>query len=211
MRTIPRHQCMIYQGSAATTLPGLAATLAEKLMAKKRCLFLNSPPVIGWMQKCLAGAGVDVPGETAKGALVLSSDQGHLSGGRFDTDRMLSLLGEMVDTARADGFAGLWAAGDMTWEFGAERDFDKLLDYEQKLERLFARKPGVEGICLYHVDTVPAGAIQSALQTHRAVYINETLSRVSPWYVDPFCGGLAPDIPDAEVGRMLARDSGAGI
>ena len=36
--------------------------------------------------------GVDVDAETAKGALLLSSERTHLVGGRFDADGMIQIL-----------------------------------------------------------------------------------------------------------------------
>jgi hypothetical protein len=37
------HQCMIYEGSPAKRLHGLAVLMKEKLKENSRCLFLNTP------------------------------------------------------------------------------------------------------------------------------------------------------------------------
>ena len=52
------------------------------------------------------------------GSLALSSDPGHLLDGIFDAARMLAMLAHAVNDALANGYAGLWATGDMTWELG---------------------------------------------------------------------------------------------
>ena len=57
--------------------------------------------------------------------------------GRFDIDRMLHMLEEVLDRALKDGYTGLWATGDMSREFGQGREFSKLLEYEWRLEELF--------------------------------------------------------------------------
>lgn len=130
----------------------------------------------------LMAAGVDVTHEATKGALLLSSDDSHLVNGIFDVDRMIAMLSDTVQQALADGYQGLFATGDMTWEFGAEKNFARLLEYERALEAFFQRTPALRGVCQYCEDTLPTHAVQDALISHRALYINETLSRINQLY-----------------------------
>jgi hypothetical protein len=152
------------------------------LRANRRCLYLNSPMMLEGIRTYLGALGTDVASETARGALILSSSHDHLLNGRFDGKRMVALLEQEVEATLAAGFDGLWATGDMTWEFGGERNFAALLDYECALEELFARQPALGGLCQYHSETLPREAIRDALYTHQAVYVNETLSRINPYY-----------------------------
>jgi len=133
----------------------------------------------------LAAAGVDVTNEMARTSLVLSSDQNHLVGGRFDIDSMIQTLEGAVDATIIDGYRGLWASGDMMWEFGQENDFAKLLEYEWRLEELFRRRDQLCGICQYHMDILPVHVVQTALLMHPSIFINETLSRINPYYAGP--------------------------
>src|SRR5579872_1815958 len=161
MQHSSRHQCLIYKGSPSRHLPALAALMRQKLDERHRCLYLDSPPMVAGMRSYLAAAGMNVAGEVKKGSLVLSSDQGHLANGHFDADRMLLSLEGAVRDALGAGYQGLWATGDMTWEFGSKREFGKLLDYEWKLEDLFRREPCISGICQYHIDTLPQEAVRT--------------------------------------------------
>ena len=122
MEPAARHQCMIYAGSPAKFLRSVAQVMIEKLRLNHRCLYLNSPPMVAGIRSYLAATGLDVAQEVNKRSLVLSSDQNHLEDGRFDLDGM---LGRAVDEAVADGYAGLWASGDMTWELGSYENFEK--------------------------------------------------------------------------------------
>ncbi len=173
---------MIYDGSPSKHLPGLASVIMKMLRANKRCLYLNSPAMVAGMRSCLAAKGLNVAREVDSGTLILSSADNHLIEGRFDTDKMLSLLGAAITQALQDGYSGLWASGDMAWEFGPERNFEKLLAYEQGLEELFRRCPFLHGVCQYHVETLPAGLAETALSVHQACYVNETLSRLNHCY-----------------------------
>jgi hypothetical protein len=182
MNQFSRHRCIIYDGPPSVHLAPVAATVMERLRTNHRCLYLNSPPMVAGLRTHLAAAGIDLNETVSRGALVLSSNQDHLIDGEFDADRMLTLLADAVAQAIADGYDGLWASGDMLWEFGSERNLAKLLAYEVGLEELFEAQPALCGICQYHRDLLPVSAIQVALYAHPTIYVNETLSRLNPHY-----------------------------
>jgi len=181
----------------------LAATIRQKLGEGCRCLYLNSPAMVAGLRSCLAATGIDVGCEVAKARLVLSSEPVTTPDGGFDVDSMLHTLEEALDQALNDGFKGLWAAGDMTWEFGSEKNFAKLMEYEHRLEAIFCRRLELYGICQYHQDTLPREVTQQGLLTHRTIFINETLSRLNPHYVS---AELASDqrASDAELDEAIA-------
>lgn len=183
MARAPRHECLIYDGPPSRHLPALAAGAKAKLENGYRCLYLNIPVMVAGISSYLAAAGLDVACEVARASLVLSSDQSHLTAQRFDVARMIAKLDDAVDQALKDGFTGLWATGDMTWEFGPEADFSKLIEYEWRLEECFRRQPALSGICQYHRDTLPNTAMRHGVLTHESIFVNETLSRLNPHYV----------------------------
>lgn len=177
-----RHQCLIYDGAPSRYLADVAQTIIEKLRTNHRCLYLNSPAMVAGMRSRLVATGLDLPKFLERGDLILSSDQGHLVNGKFDVEGMIALLSEAVRQALTDGYAGLWATGDMTWEFGSEKNLEKLLEYERRLEDLMRKNPGLSGICQYHRDTLPPRAVTAALQSHRMLYVNSSLSCLNPDY-----------------------------
>src|SRR5215469_1437089 len=132
-----RHQCLIYEGSPAKHVRGLASVIAAKLKENNRCLYLNHPAMVADMRSYLDAAGVDVAEAVRTGALILSSQQDHLTDGRFDVDKMLDMLEAAIRKAQKDGYNGLFATGDMTWEFGDDKRMGNLIAYECGLEDLF--------------------------------------------------------------------------
>jgi len=62
--------------------------------------------MVAGLRSCLAAAGVDVAYEVAKAALVLSSDQSHLSDRRFNIARMMARLEDAIDQALSDRYRG---------------------------------------------------------------------------------------------------------
>jgi hypothetical protein len=183
MNSAPRHECLIYNGAPSRHLPALATAAKTKLAEGYRCLYLNSPVMVAGMRSYLAASGLDVAYEVARASLVLSSDQSHLTARRFEVARMMAKLEDAVNQALEDGFRGLWATGDMGWEFGPEADFSKLVEYEWKLEEFFRRQPAISGICQYHCDTLPKTAVRQGVLMHPSIFLNATLSRLNPNYL----------------------------
>jgi hypothetical protein len=162
----------------------LAAIMRQKLQNNIRCLYLNSIPMVAGMRSYLAAAGVDVVREAEDGSLTLSSALSHLVDGLyFDPSHMISTLETALDEALADGYDGLWATGDMTWELGPENDFSKLLEYEWRLEEFFRAHPQISGICQYHAETLPRSAVRTGLHSHPGLFVSETLSLMNPHYL----------------------------
>ncbi|MBA3682279.1 MAG: MEDS domain-containing protein [Bacteroidetes bacterium] len=177
-----RHQCFIYEGSPSQKLPVLAAIIKHKLDEGYRCLYLNSAPMVAGMGSTLAALGVDLASEIATSRLILSSEPVS-SGGDFNSKEMLGKLEDSLNQAISDGYKGLWASGDMTWEFGSGKDFSKLLEYELGLEEIFIRRKELCGVCQYHQDTLPQDVMRQSLLVHSSIVISDTLTRINPNYL----------------------------
>jgi hypothetical protein len=138
--------------------------------------------MVAGMRCSLAAEGLDLIAEIEKGSLILTSDQSHLSNGIFDVERMIEMLQTTMRRALADGYSGLWASGDIAWEFGGEKNFDKLFEYEHRLDEFMQNNSWLSGVCQYDGKSLPLHAIKTALLSHPATYINETLSHLNPRY-----------------------------
>jgi signal transduction histidine kinase len=181
---ISRHKCLIYDGHPSEQLPVVVPLLMDGLHENWRCLYLGSPDSVEMVDAALSGQGVDTSRQRDRGALVLSSDRSHLEDGRFDPHAMVEGLRASIDDAVRDGFQGLCATGDMRWELGADSNFDRLLEYEARLEQVFRDKP-LWGICQYHRAMVPSQAVHDALVTHRTAYIGDRLNEDNLFYIPP--------------------------
>ncbi len=184
MQPIPRHQCLIYHGPPSHRLPMLAIIMRQKMRQNHRCIDLNSASMVASMRSALEAAGVDVAQEVEATSLILSSSRDYLIDGKtFDVDRMMGMLEDFLQKSLVDGYAGLWATGDMTWELGPERDFSNLVEYEWRLEEFLRTHAQIGCICQYRADALPQEALRKGLLTHRGVFISETLSMVNPHYL----------------------------
>lgn len=123
-----RPQCLVYDRASSRHLQLVAPVLGAMLELNYRYLNLNSPPMGPacahiWPQRAL-----NIAREVAIVSLALSSEQQHLRGGYFDADAMMQTLANDLEQALHDDYAGLWASGDMAWEFGPRKDFTRLLE-----------------------------------------------------------------------------------
>ncbi len=200
MKPVSRHQCMIYEGAPSRTLSALAEVARKKLQENYCCLYLNSPVMVAGMRCALAATGVDVAKHVGDGSLLISSAQGHLVEGRFHVERMMQSLEKALNQSLANGYVGLWASGDMSWEFGHERDFALVLEYEWRLEQFFREHAEICGICQYHRETLPDVVLRQGLASHQSIFVNETLSRINPHYV------LRKSVPDLATVRLPELD-----
>ena len=180
-----RHRCLIYEGPPSRQLPALAAAARLRLEQNYRCLYLNSPAMVAGMRSYLAATGVDVAQETERSSLFLSSVQHLAFGEQFDVQRMIDGLRAALELALHDGYKGLWATGDMSWEFGPTKDFSKLLEYEWRLEEFLQATPEMSGVCQYRADMLPREAMRHGVLAHSSIFVNETLSLVNPQYLRP--------------------------
>jgi DcmR-like sensory protein len=178
-----RHQGFMYHGSPSHHIPMMAAVIKARLEQKHRCLYFDSEPMAAGLRFHLAQIGVDVARETAQNSLVVSSHLGHLSEDQtFDIDRMIATLEDALNQTLRDGYVGLWASGDIAWEFGPKVDFGQLIQYEIRLEDFVCAHPEMSGICQYHAGVLPPDAMQAGHEMHPSFFINETQSRLNPAY-----------------------------
>src|SRR5581483_2120311 len=109
------HVCTLYS-SVEEQLSAAIEYIKGGLARGERCLYVCGEHSVPQFRAALRRAGVDVIAEEKRGALVLiTKESGHLKGGSFDPDAMISLLHAAVKDALEAGFSGLAAAGDMNW------------------------------------------------------------------------------------------------
>lgn len=179
-----RHKCLIYDGDPSEQLPVVIPFLLNGLRSNWRCLYIGSPMMIEMVETALAGHGMDPQRAAKAGRLVLSSERIEGEDGGFEPRAMVKFLCALIDDAVLAGYEGLCATGDMFWELGGAKNFERLLEYEACLEQTFREKP-LRGICQYRSDLVPGHAVRHALLTHQTAYIGGRLSRDNLFYMPP--------------------------
>lgn len=185
---------MIYQ--QGDHVCGLYATPEEQLAAAveyiragldrgERCLYVCCEHGLKEFRAALRRSGINVAAEERRGALVLvTKHQGHLKGGTFNPDQMISMLHDAVEDALKAGFTGLAAAGDMLWLLDEAPGSERIAEYEARLNDFYKNNRAL-GLCLYNRTKIPDATLDHGLATHEYIRIEGPILLHNPFYEAP--------------------------
>ena len=175
------HVCMLYS-NRDEQLAAAVEYIQGGLSRGERCLYVVGEHTPDEFREGLRKAGIDVEAEQARGALILiTRHEGHLSGGYFDPDKMITMLGGAVTASLEAGFAGLCAAGDMSWLLDEAQGSERIAEYEARLNEFYPSSHAL-GLCLYNRNRLPAPTLDHGLATHRHVRVNGNILLDNPFY-----------------------------
>jgi len=178
------HVCTLFS-SPEEQLRAAVEYIGGGLSRGERCLYVCCEHPLEKFREALTQAGIDVKAAEARGALLLlSKNDGHLKGGTFDPDRMISMLHQAVKDALDAGFTGLCAAGDMSWLLDDAPGSERLAEYEARLNRFYESNHAL-GLCLYNVRTMPPAILDHCLASHRTVRLEGPILLENPFYELP--------------------------
>ncbi|HLL53447.1 MAG TPA: MEDS domain-containing protein [Myxococcaceae bacterium] len=168
-----QHACLIYDRQD-DPLATVAPFVAKGLVAGERCVYVVGEHDPARIEQSLVQAGVDVPREVARGALVLMSRwEVSFPDGEFDPAAMIGFVRQAIAQATADGFKGLRVAAEMTWALQMGVGANKLIHYEALGNHLYPGEPLV-AVCMYDRSRFPAAVCHDAMRVHPWVAVRET-------------------------------------
>ena len=150
-----------------------ARYIADGLRQREHCLYCGwSSDILRGFRDRLGQEGVDVDAMVKRGALTLATSTDlHLAGGRFDSEWMLRLLSDKLETVMNAGFTGLRTCGDMSWLLDEPAGAENIVIYEALCTQFFANSRAV-GMCLYNRARLPMELIDHALATHPRTFVS---------------------------------------
>lgn len=178
------HVCTLYSSRDEQFVAALEY-IRGGLSRGERCLYVVGEHTPDEFRSGLRAAGIDVDAEEARGALLLlTKHDGHLHGGYFDPDKMITMLHGAVKDALDAGFTGLCAAGDMSWLLDEAEGSERIAEYEARLNAFYPSSRAL-GLCLYNRTKLPPEVIDHCLATHPHVRIDGNLLLENPFYEKP--------------------------
>ena len=159
--------------------------IQQGLARRERCVYVCGEQSPDECRAALRAAGVDVAREEARGAIVLlTKETAYLQGGSFSAARMIDLLRSAVESALADGFEGLCAAGDMTWLLDEAEGSEEVAEYEALLNHFYRNHRAV-GLCQYNTRRIPPALLDHCIATHPTVRVAGPILVINPFYELP--------------------------
>jgi hypothetical protein len=137
------HLCLTFDDDDAR-LTAAAGYVRAGLRADQRILYFGDEP-----DRVRAGLGADGAAAVASGQLRLATPyDSYLIPGLFDPLATIDGWRTEAAQARADGYRGLRAMGDMSWAARPVPGADRLAWYEANVNRVFAEGAAM-AVCLY--------------------------------------------------------------
>lgn len=131
----------------------------------------------------LRSEGMDPEALRKSGLLrLLVPSEAYLRTGSFSPDRMIDFIEAAILDLRALGHTTQLISGEMTWHLSGAPGVDGMLVYEERLNDLLRRYPGVTIVCHYDVERLGSRITLGALCTHPHVQLADRL--VAGFYRD---------------------------
>ncbi|MBB2942531.1 anti-anti-sigma regulatory factor [Actinoplanes lutulentus] len=163
------HACLV-AGDEPSLTRSVAAYVRAGLRARHRVVYLGHGEQVAAE---LSAQGVDVRSARAAGRLQITPAAGeYVHGGGFDVDGTVDHWRGEAERARAEGFHGFRAFGDMSWAARTGRAAFMPL-YEARVNRLFAEGFAM-GVCLYDRRLFGVAEMRDIIRAHPCTITAET-------------------------------------
>ena len=157
----------------------------------EKAFHMVDPERLHFHLDCLSSGGIDVDRATASNQLeVMHWNETYLLDGRFDMQRMISLVEEVIEKVRQEGYPLTRVFGAMEWALTDKPGVADVVEYESRVNELF-RKHDFIAVCAYDLRRHKAMVLMDILRTHPYVIIGGILQE-NPFFVPPeqFLGEL---------------------
>jgi anti-anti-sigma regulatory factor len=156
------HVC--YVAAQSTISAEFLSAFARRGLAKRqRVMWLVDERADGPLARQVAGgdgAAFDAVAMSVQGA-----EETYLDGGAFDADRMLELYRSAVAASLAAGYTGLRVLADTTWLAERPAMFERFVDYERRVNDLFA-DGRFAAVCHYDPQRLPSAWLEAIAGAH---------------------------------------------
>lgn len=176
------HMCSFFRNEQ-DQLSQVAPFLASGLNTNQRCIYILDSTD----RDAVIDAAVrtkEMRDKVNSGQVVfLKKQETYLKNGKFEYQRMLSLISNANKDALADGYSGAMVTGEMTWFNGGETPTESLLEYEARVNTLY---PGIEAniLCQYFESDLDPGTMMEVIRTHPKLVLDGMLCH-NPYYIPP--------------------------
>lgn len=137
----------------------------------------DSVPPATFRQR-LSAEGHDPATLEASGALrLLTAPEAYLRTGSFTADGMLAFIESAILDARAAGHLTALLSGEMTWYFTGATGVEAMIDYEERLNGLMSRYPGITILCSYDLRRFNGAMVVDSLSVHPFAHLSDRFVR----------------------------------
>ena len=121
--------------------------------------------------------------------------------GSFDPDLMVDTLNKLAEEAVSEGFNGLAITGEISWVLNIEQGFEKIIEYEWKINEYVFTNSRISALCRYNTSKFTDEMIISIIELHPFIVLNGRVHE-NPFYI-PSKGYLSNNVRKYQVDEML--------
>ncbi|MEX2430596.1 MAG: MEDS domain-containing protein, partial [Dehalococcoidia bacterium] len=158
------HFCSFYE-DRSEQMAIVAPFFKECLERGEACLYVVDDRTVEEVMAALERVGVDAEAARSRGALTFLSKQQWRNPGDFDVEVMAADARELIRSALAPGFTGLWTAVDMTWALAPDISPEDLAVWESHWNRILRDIPVVL-LCQCNRSRLSPETLHHELRTH---------------------------------------------
>jgi hypothetical protein len=162
----------------------LRSFVTDALRQGEKVIHIVDPALREEHLKRFRETGIDVDRAIASGQLDVRLWLGvYLHGGRFDKERALASVEELLGSGAAAGYPGSRLLGQVEWALLEGGSVDDLLEYETRINSVIT-KYDQPAMCAYDLSRLRASVVIDIMRTHPVVIIGGVLQE-NPYYVPP--------------------------
>jgi hypothetical protein len=178
-----RHICAFFH-SADEEYRVVLPFIKDGFECGQKAFHVVDPQLCDEHRQRLASAGIDVAAAEQCGQFDLRGwGDVYLRDGRFDQDRMLALLPEVLESGREQGFGLTRMVAHVEWALEKQPGVDDLVEYEARVNYIWPRNRDAV-ICVYDLTRFGGQIVMDILRTHPMVLIGGIIQE-NPFFVPP--------------------------
>jgi HD-GYP domain-containing protein (c-di-GMP phosphodiesterase class II) len=160
-----------------------AAYIASRVMRNEKCIYIAGDNDRELLIEHLASI-IDIEDALSTGQVsILSQSDAYSKDRHFNPDSMILLIKELSLQAIEQGYKAFAITGEISWVLNYESGFEKIMEYEYKLNSEIFGKYPVSAICRYNLNKFSSEMIKNIIDVH-PIIIWEGQIHHNPFYFD---------------------------
>lgn len=159
------HMVLLYDDELEV-INNLVPYIADNLKKNKKCIYITNESEVELVKQNLKLRLNFQKYIENKQFCILTKSEAYSKNGKFEPDQMIAMIIEEVNEAIENNFDGLSISGELSWVLDYDDGFDKIMEYEWKLNsKIFSNFP-VSAICRYNLNKFTDNMIINIIQVH---------------------------------------------
>lgn len=133
--------------------------------------------------------------------LFWDKEDSYSKNGSFEPDLMVDTLNQLAKEAVSEGFNGLAITGEISWVLNIEQGFEKIIEYEWKINEYVFTHSKISSLCRYNINKFTDEMIINIIEVHPFIVLNGIVHE-NPFFI-PSEGYLSDNVKKYQVEEML--------